>query len=86
MTSESFEELVWITAQDISQALRLPIGDCLISAISQTSRGLPISPDEMVRLAKSVRNRAFRKYKRKRNVDQYITWCDRHMGIPDDLI
>lgn len=85
MTSESFEDLVWTTAQDISQALRMPFGDCLISAITQTSRGLPISPDEMVDLATSVRDRAFRKYKRKRNVDRYINWCDRHLGIPDDL-
>ena len=86
MTAESFEDLVWTTAQDISQALRMPIGDCLISAITQTSRGSAISPTEMVRLAKSVRNRAFRRYKRGRNVDRYIMWCDQHMGIRDDLI
>ena len=85
MTSESFEDLVWTTAQDISQTLRMPIGDCLISAITQTSRSLAISTDEMIGLARSVRDRAFRKYKRGRNVDRYILWCDRHMGIPDDL-
>lgn len=86
MASESYEELVWSTATDISRTLEMPFGDCLISVVTQTSGGLPISPNEMVDLAKSVRNRAFREFRRARNVDRFISWCDRNLGIPDDLV
>ena len=77
MAPESYEDLVWKTAVDISRSLEMPLGDCLISVITQTSRGLPFSQTEMVGLAKSVRNRAFHEFQRGKNVDRFIAFLRR---------
>ncbi|MBC8391178.1 MAG: hypothetical protein H8E17_01230 [Deltaproteobacteria bacterium] len=80
------DKQLWIDAELKSRTTGKPLGDCLITMMSQISRDERIPPDRVVTIAKSLRNMAYRKFGQREDITRYVNWCSRYFGIPDDLI